>query len=474
MFRAFALGLLLTIPAAVQSQCPTNCQNVELAPISGRVLNAYDNSPLAGAVVHYRGVGGTTDNEKRELNPTTLEGQVTTASDGSYTLPQLPPGVYIVRAYAPGFLGVRKFLQPLPVHFNPGPPIPISPKICMATVGKPACGYLPGPPNGVFQLAPNLLHLQPMSNEALAAFALPLRDTPSRQFLAGAFTPDGDRLGVLTSDRINIGDTREGPPQAPFERCAVWTYDLSSGILTPAQNDLLESFCQNPATLVWDREFLYIDLQKQPGTASADFTAERVEGGSALPWLAANLPRTVQAQLARQAANAAADQAAFKKTQNVSQVTDDRQFIVEDHLAYNRSNCETLEVLAAQASQPKKLTTQCYGLTYMLDPVRDLLFYTEQPTEWSGQPAAFGRLVEYNLKTEGLRSFDLPMGAQGHGPQLLAQQPLPRGGTRLAYAVHGDCDPASSDYAETFTPGNELDPTPNQFSVCFVTVPPGH
>lgn len=470
MLRWLAPGLLLLTPALLQSQCPPNCPQVDLAPISGHVLNANGNSPIAGAVVHYRGAGGTTDAQNHETNPTTLQGQVTTASDGSYTLPHLPPGLYSVRASAPGFLGMRKDLQPLPVNFNPGPPIPISSKICMATTGKPTCGFLPGVPDDNFHLVPDSLHLQPMSAPALAAFALPQRSYPKREFLAGAFTPDGNRFGFLTSEHIALGDVSKPPIEAPFERCAAWIYDLPRGVLTPVQEDIADPLCQNPVDMVWDGDFLYIYLQKQPGAAAADI-AERVEGSNALPWLTANMPQAVQDKLAHQESNAVADQAAFNKTQNVSQITDDRQFTVEDHLGDGRSSCETLQVIATQAPQPQVLTQGC-GLTYLLDGGRDLLFYIEQPTQIIGQPTPFGKLVEYELKTGSRRSFDLPLATAGHGPQLLAEQPLANGATRMAYALDGDCDPATSDYAQPFAPAGQLGATPNQFSVCFVTVPP--
>ncbi len=471
MLRLLAPALLLYLSVLAQAQCPPNCPKVDLAPISGRVLNAADSSPIAGAVVHYRGTGGTTDAQHHELNPTTLQGQVTAAPDGSYTLPNLPPGLYVVRAAAPGFLGVRKNLQPLPVNFNPGPPTPVPQSICMQMTGKPSCGNLPGMPDAVFHLVRDSLHLQTMSAAALPAFALPQRSNPSREFLAGAFTPDGNRFGFLTSDRITLGDVSKAPVEAPFERCAAWAYDLSSGILIPVQEGILEPLCQNPVGMVWEADFLYIYLQKQPGAATADI-AERVEGSSAMPWLSTNMPHAVQDKQAHQAANAAADQAAFNKTQTASQITDDRQFTVEDHLGGGRGSCETLEFIAVQAPRPTVLTQECAGLTYLLDGGRDLLFYIEQPRQIIAQSTPFGKLIEYDLKTGSRRSFDLPIAAQGHGPQLLAQQSLPNGATRIAYSTNGDCDPAASDYTQPFAPANQLGTTPNLFSVCFVTIPP--
>jgi hypothetical protein len=151
MFR-LTLLLLATAPVVLaQNNCSPSCSKMEFTPISGRVLNAATGQPIAGARVHYRGNGGSFGgDDNHELDPITLQGEVTTAIDGSYTLPDLPPGTFSVRASAPGFLAAKDYLQPLPVGFKPQPH-PLPP------------GYKGPPPHaadGVFKLNPNTLDLK--------------------------------------------------------------------------------------------------------------------------------------------------------------------------------------------------------------------------------------------------------------------------------------------------------------------------
>ena len=177
----FRLTLLLLAAAPVvlaQDNCSTSCPKMEFTPISGRVLNAATGQPIAGARVHYRGNGGSFGGgDLHELDPITLEGEVSTSADGSYTLPALPPGTFSVRASAPGFLAAKEHLEPLPVGFkNQLPPMPR--------------GYRGPPPNvadGVFKLNPNTLDLHPLSDAALTIFTLPLTSYSGRTYLTAAF-----------------------------------------------------------------------------------------------------------------------------------------------------------------------------------------------------------------------------------------------------------------------------------------------
>jgi len=131
-------------------------------------------------------------------------------------------------------------------------------------------------------------------------------------------------------------------------------------------------------------------------------------------------------------------------------------------------------VLSAAATRPKKIATGCGGFNFLLDTHRDLVFYVEDRTGNDGTERPFGKFVEYNLATGRSRNFDVPMTMLLHGPRLLTFQPLPDGATRIAYSMEGDCDLNTSDYAQPSAPAGELGYTPNQHSICFVTIPPAN
>jgi Carboxypeptidase regulatory-like domain len=455
VFRWLAIAVLLAVPSPAKPQCSAHCPE-GLAPIAGHVFDSSSARPIAGATVHYRGYGNTFDDEDRTLNPTSLQGEVTTAADGSYALPTLPPGDYIVRVSAPGYYSGRQLLQPYPASHGPAQVLPLS------SDNPPA-------QEGTFHLQRDLLHLQTMSGVALAAFALPRRGDPaSRTFISGAFTPDGSRFGFLTSERIILNNGTKPTIGEPFERCAPWVYDLANGVLTHAQDSLSQAFCDNLAEASWDGGFLYLYFPKQPGAGPSADLAERIEGAEELKWSAADLPAALQPKLAQNAANAAADQSAFERYNGVTtEVTDDRRYAVLDEGCDGPCDCTTIAVTGPQSPHPKKVAEGCGGLSYLLDRRRDLLYYIESSEAENG--GLRGELVEHDLVTGRRRAFDLPVNSP---PELLVEQVLPDGTTRIAYSASGDCDPAASDYTQPGDNEGPLGITPNQFSLCFVSVPP--
>ena len=96
MARLFVLALFLMTPIVL-------AQNQSI-PITGRVLNKDDGTPIAGATVRYRGDGNVSDGNGHLAAPPALQGQVTTGPDGTYTTPALPAfGDFTIHATAPGF-----------------------------------------------------------------------------------------------------------------------------------------------------------------------------------------------------------------------------------------------------------------------------------------------------------------------------------------------------------------------------------
>jgi hypothetical protein len=444
MFR-LTLFLLATAPILAQNNCSPSCSKMEFAPISGRVLNAATDQPIAGARIHYRGNGGSFGGDDlHELDPITLQGEVTTAADGSYTLPALPPGTFSVRASAPGFLAAKDHLQPLPVGFKPLPH-PVPP------------GYKGPPPHladGVFKLNPNTLDLHPLSDVALTIFALPMKSYSERRYLTAAFNPDGDHLAFLTQDFIS-----SGPVQLPFfSRCAAWNYDLKDGILTvPPQ--LPPGACETSGPIVWDGDIFYTALPPDPGSSPSAWIA-RVQGQHALPWGVMLMSKPAQERLARETA---------AKTIGTAITTDRRFSIKEDDSGVDgRGACGKLVALSTNPPRTQIIAQKCTGFTSLLDRDRNIVLYT-QPTR-TQYPDKVENIIEYDLNTTTKRIFTIPV--MNYEPKLLTEQSLPNGAIRVAYTIEGDCDHNASDYSEPGQPDGQLGNTPNQFSVCFITIPP--
>lgn len=472
----FGLALFLLRSDARPQQARARGGGPDLAPISGRVLSAANGQPVVGAIVHYRGQGGAGVNGA-ESNSPSLQGEVTTGPYGEYALPRLPFGYYSVRVSAAGYSPARKDIQTLPVDYNPGPPTPIPPPICMAETGKPTCGNLPEMPDGNFSLQPDPVHLQAMSDAALVAYAPP--QLGGRDTFNATFTSDGNRLGFITRDR-------SGTANSMNLRCTVWIYDIADGslagvglpgspfVLQGKQMDDPFSLCPDYST-AWEGDNLYVYLVKsepnppyRPSVAQAYLFSK----SSLTPVSLADLPAALQQKQAREAADAAADQTASNGDGNISLTTEDRKFTLEDQMCEGRCVCDTLLLIGPGSQKTTRLTDGCAD-HFILDRERDLLYYAEDPTSRSDWRNSHVKLVEYNLVTGARRSFNLPPPHNNpDDPNFLAEQPLPDGANRIAYSVHGDCDPSTSDYSQPGQPDGKLGQTPNQFSVCFVTIPP--
>src|SRR5579875_1284670 len=223
MVRPLLIALLLAVPALAQPACPPDCPASELVPIAGRVIGAIDGHPIAGATVHYRAEGSAASAKSTEFGP--LSGVLLTDNNGEYVLPKLPAGNVIVRVYAPGFLGDQQILRELTKAQSRQAAAPHQ-SFCITSADAPSCAAAKAP-DGLFRLYKDPLELRAMPDVSLAAFALPLSDSPTRHFLSAAFSTDGNRLAFLTYDSISLpGGANDRLP--PFSRCVVWIYGFGS------------------------------------------------------------------------------------------------------------------------------------------------------------------------------------------------------------------------------------------------------
>jgi hypothetical protein len=296
-----------------------------------------------------------------------------------------------------------------------------------------------------------------MSDAALAAFALPGPGLANRNFHAAAFSPDGNRLAFLTVDTFSpplVGDV----VQTPFRRCAIWIYDLKAGKLSAAVDES-PSACDSPAIL-WDGENFYIPIPAQDPSQAATPLGEFIQGPSDYG------PRPLPAPIRQKLAQIEAQAAAAQKLGSYSPggVTPDGLFAVSVDME-GRSSCGSLTVTNSQTHRTRTLGVACVDASFLMLDGDRILYISGNHAE-----ATTGKLVDYNPRTGAHRDFDLP--AMNHAPQLLTHHSLPGGATRIAYTMKGDCDPAASDYSQPSQPDGALGNTPNQFSVCFVTIPP--
>ena len=422
MTRLLVPMLALALSAAAQTDSPR-----PRTPITGEVLNAETGDPISGATVHYLGVGNTWDEQKHVLNPSTRQGEVRTAADGSYTLPILPSGDFHVRASASGFRSEDSNVN---------------------------SGFARD-----FRLEPDPLQMQVMSSAALAAFALPSGGIANRDYRAAALTPDGNRFAFFTLDTYIpkvVGDVLP----TPFQRCVAWTYNLKTGVLKATDQREESGACDSTA-IAWDGEVFYTNAfpYDNPQTGSPP-VAERIQDREAMVMPVSSLPKSVQEEFARKASETAAAQKL-----GLTDLTADGQFTVELELE-GRSSCGPLVVIEIPSRRRRTIAPdECAGFSFILDG--DRVFYRDDPNFEQSHSA---NITEFNLKTSARRVFSVP-DHRDDAPQFIARQPLPGGALRVAFAIKGDCDPASTDYNE-MSPEFDLGPTPNQSSVCFITVPP--
>jgi hypothetical protein len=432
------LALFLTASALAQKNGTEACPAVQWLPISGRVLDATDGSPISGATVFYRGIGDIGE-AGHTLNPPSLKGEVKTGPDGSYKFPVLPAGTYYVRAVAPGYLGGRRMLAQHRAEEPPPPP-----------------GF-PPPPDPIFRLPQDTLHLTVMSEDARIKFSFPRsRNSTGRNYGASAFSPDGNYLGLMTAD------TREEEGKEPQWACILLRVSIASGDLTKINDQLPKKFCGSDKRIALDGDSFYVYL--------ADYykpEAFRIHDSDVTPVPITDLPSELKERWTPQAAPPASE--ADDDSILLSETTADGKFTIVFHDP--RSGCKRLmEVL--KDDDWKSSINACdltYLPTYLFDRYRDRVYGFISDS--GGHRAAayeyrYPHFAESDLITRRYRTFTLP---QFSYLQLLAFHPMPDGGTRFAYGAKGECDEASADSPQTV-----YDPVigPERPSICFITIPP--
>jgi hypothetical protein len=447
--------LLLALNLTASAQMPPV---PDYLPISGRVLNAVTEAPIAGAKVHFRGTGGVSDGHGTMVSPPSMQGEVTTAPDGSYTIPNLPSfGDFQLRGSAPGFLSGSKWLQAVPESLARDI-VPTEP------------GYK-GPPmlmnDTTVRLEPDPLNLQHMTDAALATLRAYAPFAPS------VFSPDGAKFAFTTLSRPHM------EWQAPGACCLVWTYDIAKGNLTSAA--LPQGFSDGgepiyvrgvvkgvvrgvgdyvPSMEVAWEDTLYVTMVKPVKDAPAEIRALALRGSGLMPIALNELPQSIRASFAARAG-------LHRVIPPSADMTKDGLYSIQETESGGRSICATVFVVSTRTKMRRTVGGFCPGSgNYGIDYDRDLAFYTDG----GGQGGGFRKLTELDMKTGVRQSFKLPM--MNREPSLGVTRALPDGSTRMAYTIGGDCNPAESDYSQPFQPDGVLGQTPNQFSVCLITIPP--
>jgi hypothetical protein len=328
-----------------------------------------------------------------------------------------------------------------------------------------------------------------MSDAALAKLALPSNVLNNRDYVATAFSPDGNRFAFVALDRATIYNGPSGSPG--FKRCTGWVYDLTTGLLNE-MSELPPSACEHEGTfgaeIAWAGSGLTLFLYSNMDDPAPMIGAIRVRQTQSAPNLQYSVePREALPQADREifdrsvaakpAALKAEHAARFHKPPTSDATTTDGLYSIVSIEPKDDSpnGCETTVAVSTQTHTRHVVTKSCPygGGVWHIDRDRDLIFYSEIRTSTD----KFANLVEFDLKTDTRRSFNFPLfnfNSFDREPSFFLTQALPNGATRVVYIMRGDCNPADSDYAQPSQPVDEGSPglTPNQSSVCFIAIPP--
>jgi hypothetical protein len=383
------------------------------------------------------------------LNPPSIKGSVRTDSDGSYTLPLLPQGGFEVRASAPGYLSSQEFLGELPVGWHRDPrslPIPGCTVDCTIAL-----------PDGTFKLQPDVIELRPMSSEARARFALP-GDNPGFHWIeATTFSPDGTHVAFITRDSFAANSGQS---------CLGWNYDLGSGQLVRTTDALSSAYCDGmPPEMAWDGDAVYLYIANSHTNISSREEASRWDGSKVTSVRTQDLPSDFQQALARKAMMIMSN-ATAQEDDPFAETTADGRFHLSSGEGEGRQ-CHSLTIATKRRDWKRRVSTCSFGWDYLLDRKHDFLVQYE-PRRLAQDEPPFQKLTLLDLKTRSRRSYLVP--EPNSILQLLAEQRLADGTTRVAYWIEGDCDPASPDAAHTATFG-ESNNSNRPRNLCFVRIP---
>jgi hypothetical protein len=438
VIRSFAFALLLIAPILAlvndTKASAAACSAVQWLPISGRVLDATDGSPIPGATVFYRGIGDVGDDKGQLLNPPSLKGEVKTSPDGSYKFPVLPAGTYYVRAVAPGHFGARRMLAQQIAGLPPPPGIEL--------------------PDPVFRLPADALHLHTMPDAARIKFSFSKSSYSNRWYEASAFSSDGDYFVLITSDSLNI----EG--QEPQRVCIVWRYDLANGQLDRLSDHVPDGLCGNEQGIALDGDIIYVYLNGY-AVIPSKIESYRIRGSEVTPWPISDLPKDFQDRMSRKETDVrpGTDDDSLLSTET----TKDGKFSF--HFHDPKAECGD-DLMDALTDDEWRGTVNACPSAHLLDSDRDLVYgFIKQPRTSNAFDYRFATLAEFNLITRQQRTFTLPQTVLN----LLALQPLTNGATRVAFQSEDECDTTTTDSPQTvYDPASDT----NRPSICFITIPP--
>jgi hypothetical protein len=425
--RSLALFLFLTTPAITQAP--------KIPPPTGHVYNASNGKPLAGATVHYRGEANAFDEHNHVVNPPTVQGEVRTAADGSYTLPDLPGGAYGIRASAPGFFSDQLQADPR-----------------MAGERTPF-GY-------VMKLD---LRLQP--NHGL--IAMKMSGLPARE----GHYPDGSiDIAVLSPD----GDSILFPLFRNEKPAELWLYRISSEqfqqiVLPPAVAKMAIT------QLAWDgKTGIFLGNIIQSPADSSHYI-----GSFKLPSLQATIiPTTSDPVPNLTIIRGDPDYVRFVPRQQPIDCDSG-----SDGTGTGCHNSATDLIVHDNETHRDIVVARRTDTSYVLDPSTSTLFYydagaVKTPHQLSSRDPMV-QITALSFLTGKRTISALPGGVEVGGISILDVRGIRDErhlltGFRVAYRRPGDCDPASVDQAPRYDTG--IDPhlwdQPADWSVCFLTIPP--
>ena len=428
MLRSLALPLtlLLATAALAQTDCSTACPKVEYAAISGQILNATNNSPIAGATIDYRGTGGSSDGNNHVLNPPTIHGELTTGPDGTYTLPKLPPGDYQVRVSAPGFFGARRSLHEHIIGNNLPPGFPVQ--------------------NSGFRLQPN---------NSLTSMSM--KDFPAG--LGQGYGTYGIELARFSRDADSLLFSLRSNP-----RPQLWLYQLSTQKL---EQIILPPEVDGISQIAWDGTTALFAAQK-----NGDPFAAGLLGSVTLPNLEAKViptPAGIDAQIT--IARLRPDPIRFRP----EQIAVDCNPTGDVHSSACHSLLLTDLVVHDNLKHRTINVTRGTGQYVLYDATSTLIYDATDAAEYGYDS---DHLIELNLDTGEKTVAVIPGPISSGVINLLDATPVRNSahyitGFLVAYQREGDCDPGALSQAPSFVTESDEhfwdEPAP--WSVCFVTLP---
>jgi hypothetical protein len=299
-----------------------------------------------------------------------------------------------------------------------------------------------------------------MSKEARTKFALP-GDVPWARWIETIeFSPDGAHVAFITRDPL----PREG--QSPAQSCVGWNYELSSGQLVRITEDLPSEYCDGiPPEMAWDRDAVFLHIMDYHTSISSREEAMRWDGAEATSIRPEDIPSDFRQALARKA-KMFMNNLAAEENDDRAQTTADGQFHLSSGPGDGRQ-CFSVTITTKRRDWKQRVSTCSFGLDYLLDREHDFLVQYE-PLRLAQDEPPFLKLTLLDLKARSRRSYLIPQ--TNSILQLLAEQRLADGATRVNYSIEGDCDPASPDAAHTATFGQAVNSN-RPLNLCFVRIP---